>query len=73
MKFPRGALAHDTDQQFARTPNITNSLSLDRAIHANPNRDLPDRLALYAGLPAPTRAYGPRTAYDGYDGYSGDE
>lgn len=50
--------------------DITGSPELDAEIARNPNRVMPARLAMYL---THTDAYGPRSAYNGYRGYSGDE
>lgn len=79
MKFPKGTPCHAiAPKEFRRIPNITGSVELDRVISANKNPDMAKRLTFYAGdqrgfAGGDTKAYGPRTGYDGYDGYSGDE
>lgn len=83
MKFPRGCPTHTcAPKEWRRTPNITGSFELDAMIHHNPNKNMADRLAFYAGDLSSfahrgadsdrENAYGPLTGYDGYDGYSGD-
>lgn len=76
MKYPKGTPMHSVcPAEFRRTPNITGNFELDAVIHANKNPDMQSRLALYAGDAriSGSLSYGPRTAYDGYDGYGGDE
>lgn len=78
MKHPPGCPTHMcAPKEFRRTPNLTGSFELDKTIHQNPNKNMRDRLAFYAGVQSghhrDNQGYGPRTNYDGYDGYSGDE
>jgi hypothetical protein len=54
------------------TPNFTGSHELDAVIARNGNGNLPARMRLYAAV-GERDAYGPRTAYNGYAGYSGDD
>lgn len=56
-------------QEWRGTPDMTGSFELDAAIHRNPNKDIPHRLAYY--LENET-AYGARTGYDAYHNYGGD-
>jgi hypothetical protein len=63
------------------TPNITGSYELDGMIDRTTNKDMKDRLRMYAaggfvpnaGAGALDAGYGPRTGYNGYNGYSGDD
>lgn len=73
MRRPRGVSNHQVApaEWRASTPNITGDYDLDATIMHRPNRNLPDRLELYTRHPK--RGYGPRTAYNGYSGYHGDE
>jgi hypothetical protein len=79
MKYPKGCPTHMcAPKEFRHVPNITGSFELDAVIAHNPNKDMESRLGYYAGnmrgFTGPdSKAYGPRTGYDGYDGYSGDE
>jgi len=76
MKYPKGTPMHSVcPAEFRHVPNITGSFELDCAIQKNPNKDMASRLAMYAGDAriSGSLSYGPRTAYDGYDGYGGDE
>ncbi len=79
MKFPKGTPCHAiAPKEWRRVPNITGSMELDRVISANKNKDMEVRLSFYAGNQRgfgghTESAYGPRTGYDGYGGYSGDE
>lgn len=76
MKCPKGTPMHAVcPAEFRRVPNITGSFELDCVIQRNSNKDMQSRLAMYAGDPrvSGSLSYGPRTAYDGYDGYGGDE
>lgn len=56
-------------RDWRETPDVSGAYELDAAIARNSNRDLPDRLKMYVGR----AAYGPRTAYNGYHGYGGDD
>jgi hypothetical protein len=77
MRAPKGIPTHFCcPAEWKGVPNITGSFELDGAIARNRNKDMLSRLAMYAGLSASrpiNESYGPRTNYDGYDGYSGDE
>ncbi len=80
MKSPKGTPCHAiAPLEYRRIPNITGSYELDSVISANKNKDMEIRLGMYAGhelrfsCNRSEKSYGPRTAYDGYDGYSGDE
>ena len=67
-----GGICHDcAPQEFRQTPNITGSFELDAVIAANKNKDIPSRLSFY--VDRSQNLYGPRTGYDGYHGYSGDD
>jgi hypothetical protein len=71
MRQPRGFQEHVVcPAEWSHTPDITGSYELDGAIKANSNSDVPRRLAMYLNR---DYSYGPRTAYNGYAGYSGDE
>lgn len=52
-------------------PDCTGDYDLDATILHRNNRDMPKRLNLY--LKTGRNAYGPRTNYGGYAGYSGDD
>lgn len=52
-------------------PQVTGDYDLDATILHRSNKDLPARLALY--VKHRVNAYGPRTSYNGYHGYSGDD
>lgn len=71
MKQPKGFVEHRVcPVEWRHTPDMTGSYELDAAIKSNSNRDVPRRLDMYL---KGSNAYGPRTAYQGYDGYSGDD
>lgn len=71
MRYPKGCPTHGCcPEEWRRTPNITGSFELDEVIRRNPNKDMEKRLQLYCDRPM---AYGPKTGYDGYHGYSGDD
>lgn len=57
-------------KDWRETPDISGSYELDAAIHRSKNRDVPNRLKVYVERET---AYGARTGYDGYHGYSGDD
>jgi hypothetical protein len=50
-------------------PDMSGDYDLDATIAHRDNPSLPDRLSLYLKR----KAYGPRTGYNGYHGYSGDD
>lgn len=52
-------------------PDLTGDYDLDATIAHRHNKDLPHRLGLYTKRSR--ESYGPRTAYGGYHGYSGDD
>ncbi len=58
-------------REWRGVPNLTGDYDLDATIAHRPNRDLPHRLGLYTKRSR--ESYGPRTAYGGYHGYSGDD
>lgn len=73
MRQPRGFQEHVVaPKEWRHTPDLTGSYELDGAIMHCSNTDVPKRLCMYlkGGMDG---AYGPRSAYDGYAGYSGDE
>ena len=53
------------------TPAFTGSFELDATIARCANPDLPARLRMYSD--SGQAAYGPKTGYSGYHGYSGDD
>ncbi len=73
MRYPRGVPSHGRlgccPQEWRRVPNISGSYELDGAIKLSKNKDVPARLQMYCPR---VNSYGPLTAYDGYEGYSGD-
>ena len=69
-------LAHNGCHQAAPkgwrdVPNMTGDYDLDATILHRNNKSIPNRLELY--LKHKATAYGYRTNYDGYHGYSGDD
>lgn len=74
MRAPKTIPCHQCcPPEWRRTPNFTGSYELDAVIHRNGNKDMKDRLAMYAGCANSNGTYGPRSSYNGYNGYSGDE
>lgn len=57
-------------REWRRTPDVTGSFELDASIERCTNKDLPKRMQFYVER---DNAYGPKTGYDGYHGYSGDD
>jgi hypothetical protein len=57
-------------KEFKSVPNITGHHELDAVIHKNGNKDIPARMRFYLEN---EEAYGPKTGYSGYHGYSGDD
>jgi hypothetical protein len=57
--------------EWRHTPDLTGSHELDAVIARNPNKDMSRRLDMY--LDQADNAYGPKTGYSGYHGYSGDD
>jgi hypothetical protein len=71
MKHLTDALCHEcAPREWRNVPDVTGSVELDRVIAVNPNKGMKARLQTHC-----TRQtiYGPRTGYNGYDGYSGDD
>lgn len=64
---------HDSDAPKAwhSVPNLTGDYDMDATILHRNNKDMPKRLELY--LKKPKGSYGPKTGYNGYHGYSGDD
>ena len=58
-------------QAWHDVPVLTGDYDFDATILHTGNRSLPARLALYIKTSGPT--FGPRTAYNGYHGYGGDD
>lgn len=56
---------------WRHVPDLTGDYDLDATIAHRNNKDLPHRLANYTKKKV--NAYGPRTGYNGYHGYSGDD
>ncbi len=53
------------------TPNVTGDYDFDATIEHRNNKNLPARLWMY--VKRSDTAYSPRTGYDSYHGYSGDD
>lgn len=72
MRKPRGVPQHQMcPREFKSVPDLTGSFELDQVIQRNSNADVPKRLDFY--LDRGNNAYGPKTGYSGYHGYSGDD
>lgn len=72
MRAPKGIPKHHyAPKEWRSVPNLTGSHELDGAIQKNPNKDMKHRLDFY--LDREQNAYGPKTGYSGYHGYSGDD
>ena len=73
MRYPKGIPSHGRlgccPSEWDRVPSITGLHELDAVIKASKNANVPARLQLYCGR---VNSYGPLTAYDAYEGYSGD-
>lgn len=59
-------------KDWHNVPKLTGDYDLDATIEHRNNSDLPQRLKLYTKRGG-INAYGPRTSYRGYHGYSGDD
>ena len=57
-------------KEFRGVPNVTGHHELDVVIARTKNRNVPDRLKMFVEDDIP---YGPKTAYSGYHGYTGDD
>lgn len=72
MRRPKGIPCHNCcPQEWRRTPKITGDYDFDGGVMRNGNKDMARKLKMYT-LHQET-GYGPRTAYNGYSGYSGDD
>ncbi len=70
MRQPRGYRNHTAAPEiWRRTPNITGDYEMDASIVHCKNKSVPGKLQSHLLNDSP---YGPRTAYDGYSGYKGD-
>lgn len=58
-------------KDWRKVPNLTGDYDLDATIMHRENGSLPSRLSLYTRRN--TGNYGPRSAYNGYSGYHGDD
>lgn len=54
-------------------PVVTGDYDMDATILHRTNKNLPHRLNLYVMRKGSGAGYGPRTGYNGYHGYSGDD
>lgn len=74
MKKPAGVPTHGhmgcCPPDWRDVPDVSGSYELDGVIQQSKNNDVPARLSLYCGRP---NAYGPVTAYNGYENYGGDK
>lgn len=85
MKYPKKCSPHQcAPQEWRMTPNLTGDFELDASImHATAKRVRTDLVhhvkadglwnSIAAGEPGEHKTYGPRTNYQGYDGYHGDD
>lgn len=71
MKLAHGACHVCAPSEWRKTPVVTGDYDLDATLLHRHNKDLPHRLDLY--VKSAKGSYGPKTAYNGYHGYSGDD
>ena len=72
MRNRKGHPMHSVaPKEWRHTADRTGSYELDAVIGRNPNKDMARRLDMY--LDQADNAYGPKTGYSGYHGYSGDD
>ena len=57
--------------EWRRIPCVTGSYEMDAVIAQTKNENVKNRLKLYCEQS--DNVYGPKTAYNGYRGYSGDD
>jgi hypothetical protein len=69
--MPRNQLHECAPSEYRKTERVTGDYEFDASIAACKNADAPKRLKLYVLSDEP--GYGPRTGYQGYSGYSGDD
>jgi len=71
MRYPKGMPSHGRlgacPNEWNSTPCICGLYTMDAVIKKSRNADVPSRLKLYTESET---AYGNRTAYNGYQGYS---
>lgn len=62
-------------KDWLQTPNVTGDFELDASIAHCHNVNAKDRLKMHSGQPVDGSgaAYGHKSAYNGYHGYSGDD
>jgi hypothetical protein len=71
MRQPKGHREHTVaPPEWRHTPCMTGDYELDGAIQQCPNTDMAARIADHL---TGRNAYAPRTAYNGYDRYHGDD
>lgn len=71
MRKPRGVPNHSVAPAAWRsTSNLTGDYELDASILNCKNRAVPGKLEMYVSK---SDSYGPRGAYNGYSGMSGDD
>jgi hypothetical protein len=68
----QGELHECAPKDWRDVPNLVGDYDLDATIMHRDNPALPARLSLYVKNTKAT-SYGPRTGYNGYHGYSGDD
>jgi hypothetical protein len=85
MKYPKGNNCHQACPiDWRHTPNMTGDFEMDASImNAKAKRLKTDLIhhikadglwnSIAPGEPGPSKTYGPRTNYQGYDGYHGDD
>lgn len=71
LKFKNRPNHECAPQDWRTTPNVTGDPDFDGSLVRCTNSDVPARLKLYLLTDEP--GYGPRTGYQGYSGYSGDD
>lgn len=58
-------------KEYRHTQNCTGDYDMDASITNCLNSDVPHKINMY--ILTDETGYGPRTAYNGYSGYSGDD
>ena len=71
LKMAHGRCHVCAPKEWRSTPDLTGDYDMDATILHRSNSDLPNRLELYTKTDL--NSYSPRTGYNSYHGYSGDD
>ena len=71
LKMAHGQTHECCPKDWRKVPMLTGDYDFDATVEHRNNGDMPHRMSLY--LKSPKGSYGPKTGYNGYHGYSGDD